>query len=400
MRMPLLLLMLIPALSCFAQISFEPGYFINNQKDSVNCFIRNVDWQSNPTSFEYKLSETGAVLNASTASVASFGIGSYTKYVRTIVDIDQSSENLSQLSRKRNPEFKSDTVFLKTMLEGNASLYLYQKANQIKFFYNISGTPIQQLISKTYRDNDNNVKTNNAFRQQLKNDFSSPSAEAAAIDRLSYKYNDLKRIFISYNKRVGSITDLYERQKEKGSSFNLAIRPGISLSSFEINNRVTDINDTDFGSTIGFRIGLEAEFILPFNKNKWSIFLEPTFHSSSHEAEITQFSGLPQTVTTDYQTIELPLGVRYYAFLNKRDKLFINALLTFDFPLSSTIDFGQTSVLELSSQTNLGIGGGITINDKLSFEIRYHVDREVLSNFPAWNSSYNSLTFIAGYKIN
>ena len=44
-------------MNCFAQISFEKGYFINNANQKTNCLIKNQDWKDNPTEFEYKLDE-------------------------------------------------------------------------------------------------------------------------------------------------------------------------------------------------------------------------------------------------------------------------------------------------------------------------------------------------------
>ncbi len=50
----------------------------------------------------------------------------------------------------------------------------------------------------------------------------------------------------------------------------------------------------DFGSQVNFRIGIEAEFIRGFNKNKWAIICEPTYQSFTGEAtyEITDLIGL------------------------------------------------------------------------------------------------------------
>ena len=38
-----------------AQIKFEPGYFTNNDGQRAECEIRNVDWESNPTTFQYRI---------------------------------------------------------------------------------------------------------------------------------------------------------------------------------------------------------------------------------------------------------------------------------------------------------------------------------------------------------
>ena len=44
--------------NCYSQISFENGYFIDNNNQKINCLIKNLDWEKNPTEFKYKLSES------------------------------------------------------------------------------------------------------------------------------------------------------------------------------------------------------------------------------------------------------------------------------------------------------------------------------------------------------
>ena len=60
--------------------------------------------------------------------------------------------------------------------------------------------------------------------------------------------------------------------------FNLSIRPGMNYATLSIGNDLTlSITNIDFGNKLGFRLGLEAEFVLPFNKYKWAIIVEPTY---------------------------------------------------------------------------------------------------------------------------
>ena len=47
----------------FSQINFESGYFINNDGERIDCWIKNVGWGSNPNSFTYRLQEGTKSLN-------------------------------------------------------------------------------------------------------------------------------------------------------------------------------------------------------------------------------------------------------------------------------------------------------------------------------------------------
>lgn len=65
--------------------------------------------------------------------------------------------------------------------------------------------------------------------------------------------------------------------KQKKDLFNLNIRPGFNNSSFSTQNGITSSSNVDFDNEFGFRFGIEAEFIIPVNKNKWAILIEPTY---------------------------------------------------------------------------------------------------------------------------
>lgn len=82
------------------------------------------------------------------------------------------------------------------------------------------------------------------------------------------------------------------------------------------------------------RFGIENELILPFNRNKWSILLQPTYQYFRDSVTIKSNVSTDDLYSIDYQSIELQLGVRYYAFLNENSKLFANILFVNDVNLN------------------------------------------------------------------
>ncbi|WP_067151165.1 hypothetical protein [Pseudotamlana agarivorans] len=119
---------------CYSQISYEPGYFIDNNNEKTDCLIKNMDWKNNPTEFEYKLTEEGESQKATIHSVKEFEVTNMSQYVRFTVNIDRSSEALSKISHDKNPAFKEEVLFLKTILVGKANLYEYNDGNLKRFF--------------------------------------------------------------------------------------------------------------------------------------------------------------------------------------------------------------------------------------------------------------------------
>ncbi|MCD8541001.1 MAG: hypothetical protein LRY55_15520, partial [Leadbetterella sp.] len=134
-----ILLFCLSASLCNAQITYEKGYFVDNDGRKKNCLIRNVEWLNNPVKFEYKLTENAEKQVAVIDSVAEFGSEGSFKYIRRYAVIDTSSTtNLKFASVNRNPEYRS-SGFLKVLEEGDASLYTYRFGVETRYFYSFEG---------------------------------------------------------------------------------------------------------------------------------------------------------------------------------------------------------------------------------------------------------------------
>jgi len=406
MRKRLLITALISILyiESYSQIIFENGYFINESDKKIECLIKNIDWQNNPTDFEYKLSQNDTVQKATIQTVKEFGINNISKYIRAKTNIDRSSDQIDKLSSERNPSFQEELLFLKVLIEGQASLYLYIDGNLTRFFYRLNDSEINQLVYKRYLVN-TNISENIYFKQQLFLQLKCEEIGLNDIERIRYSKRDLEKLFIKYNECVNSNYVYYE-PKQRKDLFNLTIRPGINYSSLEIQNSIFDSRDTDFGNNIEIRFGIEMEFILPFNKNKWGIIIEPNYQYFNSEMlrETSNISGGILVSKVDYKSIELPVGLRHYFYLNDNSKLFTNVSYVLDFARNSTIEFLRQdnsilSSLEIKSRPNIAFGIGYKFKDKYGFEMRYSTSRNVLGNYLAWGSDYRTISIVIGYSI-
>ena len=162
-------------------------------------------------------------------------------------------------------------------------------------------------------------------------------------------------------------------------------------------NSVSGLRDTDFESQPGFRVGLEAEFVLPFQNEKWSLLIEPTYQNFISEKETP---GLTSKV--NYNSIEVPFGVRHYMLLDEDSKLFLNGLIVVDFDINSKIDLSLQNVvttLDIESGINFAVGFGYNYSNRYSAEVRYYTNRDLLTNYGPWASEYNNLSMIFGYTL-
>lgn len=399
------LLTIILSLNSYSQVSFEKGYYIDNNDQKISCLIKNLDWKNNPTEFEYKLSENSETQKTDIKSIKEFAITNAAKFIRSTVKIDRSSGNVNNLNADKNPIFSEEKLFLKVLVEGKANLYEYTDSSLKRYFYNKTDAPIEQLIYKSYMISDLDVGKNTKFRQQLWMDLNCPNFKLSDVEKVEYKKNDLVQYFIKYSSCLTNELAEYA-PKQKKDLFNLTIRTRLYNSSLAIKNSMYNLRNTDFGKKTRIGFGVEAEYILPFNKNKWSIAIEPSYQSFKSEkiTNVKDVSGGIQKVSVDYSSIEVPLTIRHYLFLNKNAKLFVNASYIIDFALKSSVEFTRNddsnfNTLEIKSRNNPAIGIGFKQNDKYSIELRYQTSSEILANYVFWSSNYKTVAIIFGYSF-
>ncbi len=408
-------LFLIIALSLsyntYSQISFEKGYYIDNSDKKVECFIRNVDWKNNPTEFEYKLTETSEKKTLKIQSAKEFGVYNELKYIRSTVNIERSNPNSTNaLSDSGEPISNEEELFLKVLIEGEANLYLYSDGNLTKYFYNIKNSEIEQLIYIKYKTLQHTIKLNQHYKQQLLLNLKCSDIVMKDLSDLDFKRLELINFFIKYNECSQSKFVNYQ-EKQKRNFFHLTLKPRLNYSSLEITNDMAQHRYTDFGNSVGYGMGIEAEFILPFNNDKWSLFIDPSYNSIKFEdiSDNKFITYLPDGKVygkADLKSLEFPIGIRHHFFINDKSKIFINVAVNFNSYLNSTVEFDAVNnsyhlnTLKTNGSTSISYGIGYNYNKKISLELRRTTSKEFLSNYAFWYSDYkNPLSIIFGYTL-
>lgn len=397
--------------SLFAQLNYEKGYFIDNNDQRTECFIRNMHWSFNPYDFQYKVtSDDKGALELSIKGVKEFGIYGSSKYVKAQVKLDISSDRLevSKTSDKRSPEWNEEELFLKVLVEGEATLYSYERRNAKRFFYKVGDSPISQLVYKKYIAAGGQnpmgkgyIGVNKDFLGQLNADVRCGRGAGSAMTELAYDRRVLTKYFKEFNEcktrmKAEGLSDEgkgdYSVKTAKGIT-NIRIRPGINFSSMQTTYTRFSNSDIGFATKPTFRLGVEAEFILNSKKSTWAVVFEPTYRSFSATND-TQASSIY------YPSIEFPLGLRRYFKLSNNSSLFINSAFVFDFLINGTISgSGSTQSTDLHNSINYAFGGGLSVK-KFSLEVKYFTSRDPLKNYNDWkNTSFTTTAVILGYKL-
>ncbi|MEO8116152.1 MAG: hypothetical protein ABI653_00805 [Bacteroidota bacterium] len=396
----LFVIILMISFSGFSQISFEPGYIINKNGDKIECLIKNLEWKNNPKEFTYKLSETSQELTGNLQNVKAFFTGD-SKYVFFNTDIDRSSDVLSEGTTDKEPQYKNETFFLKALVEGKASLYVYTGETITRYFYTVDGSNAMQLIYKKYMiaGHEPEYGTNTKYRQQLWENLNYPSLTMKEIENTDYNSGDLMKIVTAYNSANNSENISYKQVVPK-SLFHIGLRAGprfagASLVSSSSYNQPAQVGPIDFGNKTGIRVGVSIELVLPFDKSKWSLFLDPNYQAYSSEVKYKGYN-----VSMKFNFVEIPIGVRHYFFLNDKSKIFANAMYSFGAGNKSPIVFEDPNINNLSSEYKgaASLGAGFKF-DKISAEFRYTFKQNFTEGYLYYTSDFHSFSFILGYDI-
>jgi hypothetical protein len=333
-----------------------------------------------------------------------FGIYDKSKYTVATVEIDKSPVAFNALSRKRNAEFETRRLALKVLVEGRATLFMYENQNVVRFFYSIEDSEIRQLVYKMYHSSTGKILKNNEYRQDLLTKLNCGNISQKDIEKVQYKRNDLEKYFISYTRCSGQAQKIIKREASQESE--IIIRPNIGGGVTTMKYKYSENYDALImknGST--YRIGAELEMALPFNNNKWSIIADLFYQKSENNGTFEDGSNVK--FTAKHSSINLATGGRYHFFLPgaKIDKIFVEAMIQVIKPTKIDMRY-YTSTSNLGGytpglfvQTALAVGAGVSVN-KLNAGVRCSFADKINSNASLAEISFTRTAIILSYRIN
>lgn len=385
-------------INLFAQNNFFEGYYIDNRNEKIKGYILNENFIKLPDYIEFKKNEKSVVEKISTKKIKAFEIDKKIKFIKKNVSLQQSSNKTNELTNYRNPDLKTENVFLKVLVEGKANLYMNNDQDKIKFFLQVDEDSIIPLIYKRYYIKNNQIAENNQYKQDLMFRVSCESLSDKDFNLTNYNQKGLSKLVQKYNTCKNANQFIYE--KPKYFSFNLGLRLGILNQKFEITNTVRDEFSSDFGSSLNYRFGFELEFSIQSLKFKrWSIYIDPSF--STYQSSAMVNNGDQREITLN--TLQVPFGIRYYINTSSSNhKFFVNAFLATNTPIGEN-DIRNVNLMRVkinSPHSYLGAGIGYRFKERLSIEIRTDTSQDFLDELFGYNSKFQSnFAFVFGYNL-
>jgi hypothetical protein len=250
------------------------------------------------------------------------------------------------------------------------------------------------------------IATNNTYRQQLYVDLNMPDYSMGKMGKIAYHKKELIRYFEKYNARFETIRQPDTQEKAQRDFFKSRILAGVNQRSMLVRNIRQPSESTDFGNFISPCIGAELELTLPFTNNKWSILANPiySFPVSRTIEQKKYFGDVPYLNEFNYQSIEVPLGIKYRYNFNKNFSVFMNGFYNIAYIglFRTTIkikDFNLETIDKSPEIANyLSLGLGVECK-KWSVEIRKFQEHNLLVDYITKSADFNGLSIYLKYTF-
>ncbi|MBI9054043.1 MAG: hypothetical protein JEY96_09525 [Bacteroidales bacterium] len=322
------------------------------------------------------------------------------KYVRAEVDIDRSSMDVNRLSKQRTPKWSKEVLNLQVVIEGDASLYLFKDGKMVKFFYSLNNTDIKQLVYKKYiKEDEITTAINKRYQNQLWTELRLDGSAMSSVSNISYKVTSLSNYFRKYNEQFGNNIKEYKNSiKGDGAKFNMKLQTGIYQSSLSMSNSLSGAT-MDFSSDLNLKLGVELEMILPFNKNKWSMYIDPTYVKYMSETFLKNNNLAPVKVKAQINSFKVSFGLRYYFYLNQNSRMHINVNIPYYISFDSKIEHPSEDMdkFTTSSLTFVGVGIGYSYKD-FGIEFRRDPSRK-LTEYVFWDEDFIEYSLTLSYQL-
>ncbi len=386
LRLFFLLLFFNPS---FGQIRFVEGILGQSGKAARQVLLEDREWLGTPASIQFKTSEFAEVQKLSLTEIDYFQIGNEAKYIKKEVDLNVSSTDTRRLESTRLPVIEKRTVLLKVLVEGSVSLLMYEDPLYFNFLVQKGNSIPELLVYKKYLINNHQISYNQTFIQQLKNSYMFPGANPEAV---SYTENSLSNYFLKLNQSIDSkdIT-IYKREKKNVFSFS----PKFGFTYSDIGLRLPEpLGGSSYvykwPKHLEYRIGTEIEATLPFNKNKWSVILEPSLQWNPHDSLSHLFYE-----RSGFKFLEFPVGLRYYFFLGDNSRISLTAQCSPGFgPAFGSVVKGK----KVNPSANFSGAVGFNLN-KITIEGKYISNTNLFALYQNSRTEYYRYVLSVSYRL-
>lgn len=406
--------LLLLALSSFAQKKYEKAFIVTNNSDTIRGYINYVEMDKNPVDIKFKKNlEDKEFQKYTIHDIRYFEIEGYEYFSRWVCNISMDESEFARLSLGLDTSHRTDTVFLRMVSSGKyVNLYSYKDKLKTRFYIKNNEDPVpEELVYHVSIDNNEGAKVReyNTYQDQL---IQVAIKNGASVDKVrelaataSYSQKELVKIVETIN---GGSDDHTFQKANHYKKTRFFIEGGVGRSSFKFTGR-TDLSDLKFASALTpvISVGLDQ-------------FLKPAIGRVIIRPEVTfSMDRLHGKYKSDYEwendydikrnTIGLTLSVLVNVYNTDPLKFYLGAGGGLNFSNYPEINY-YVKYTESSpptkkyphgfrSDTQILLGRvGCVLNNKIEFSFVYNaVVGRLTENYIAFSDKYSSQQLRIGY---
>lgn len=405
----LVALLLLPLSFLFGQMPTQEGEITMLNGEKISGTFNFDDSYSIPDVIEHL--NNGAVTTYTPEQLSDIKIGER-KFISRKVEINITEQNPQKLNKKIETELITKHVFLRTVVVGEASLFIYKKDRT--HYYVSKGEEFVELI-QLYRYTENKKSTYNKYLGQLSL-LLKDCVKEEEINRTPFGINGLKKIVNKYNTcKTGGSSYI---EKNLPFKTNIYLIAGYKASTYDINKEINGEEVFPLEANSGSpTFGLAIEFNLLKKSDRFQIYNELLYQTYNFETYLRQ-DRLADQFYNEYRSkmdvayVDLTSSIRYnmgsyktkvkpFLALNMTNGFLINDNSTEDLTIvffDSTDTFeqkpfdGEIKSYRVSFSLSLGL-----VYKNLKIEGRYGFSPS-LSDGPTVAKSTN-MNILLSYKL-
>ena len=213
--------------------------------------------------------------------------------------MDTSSSDFQSLTWSSKSQNRTQTAFLRVLIQGRGTLFLFKENKRRHFFMEEDTLKVTELLSKDYLEAINMVANKTQYKGQLKYYWRNYPSLTAQINRLNYDEKSLMNLFENYEKLHGG--QPYIEQANKGLDVKFQVVGGLSLTklAFKSNLALSNIEKADFNNTLSPVLGFAVE-LMPFKQGETRKINRISFYN-----EILYKKFVSEGIATKYFTDQI-----------------------------------------------------------------------------------------------
>ncbi|MCU4166107.1 hypothetical protein [Carboxylicivirga caseinilyticus] len=224
-----LLSVLFISTSLLAQSEFTKGFYINKEGNADSCYIQVEQWRDIPAFFLIKTHLDSMPEKVYSNQIDELVIGESYKFKSEKVEVDNKYLSGNQIRR-----IKNDSLFLRVVVEGEASLFMAGVDDNVTFWYSFNHGDLKLLKYRKYISSNGKEMEDYSFKSQIQADFKCEAIGLSDIIKLKYDQKALTNFFISYNDNCSEEQQQKYFSNTAKQAKRVTLSPKIGLSRFSM----------------------------------------------------------------------------------------------------------------------------------------------------------------------